>query len=128
ERRGAGAREPAAPALLAGYVTDDGLGEPLGVLRRVQHRVVGGAARARRIDVEVEDAALVELAPGVIRVPRRAGVASVRVPGPEGEADPAAERFAPAGQETRHLQHGRVGGAVVHGAVVPGVDVAREQD
>ncbi len=127
ERLVARAREAPAAALLARDVGHDRLGEALRVLRRVQHGVVGGAARAGRVDVEVQDAALVQLAPCVIRVPGRAGVAAVRVAGPEREPDAPAERVAPAGEQPRHLQHGRVRSPVVHRAVVPRVDVAGEQ-
>jgi hypothetical protein len=42
-----------------------------------------------RIDVDVADAAVVEVGPEVVGVPGRAGVARVRVARPEGEAQPA---------------------------------------
>ncbi len=128
ERLIARPREAPATRVLAGDVGHDALGERGGVLRGVEHGVVGRAPRAGRVDVEVHDAALVQLAPGVVRVPGRAGVAPVRVAGPEREADAAPERVATAREQTRDLQHGRVGGAVVHGTVVPGVHVAGEQE
>ena len=52
----------------------------------------------------------------------------MRVPRPEAQAQPAPPLRALACGEARHLQHGGVGRAVVHHAVVPGVVMARVQD
>ena len=70
-----------------------------------------------------------QLAPGVIRVPGRAGVAPVRVARPEGQADTAPERLADRAASSRATSSMvALARAVVHRAVVPGVDVAGEQD
>ena len=48
--------------------------------------------------------------------------------GPEAEAQAAFPGAAASGCEARHLQHGGIGAAVVHYAIVPSVVVAAEQD
>ena len=128
ERLVARAREAPGPRGLAGDVVHHPLHEALRVLGRVNDRVVGGAAGARRVDVQVHRAPPVELQPRVIRVPRGAGVAPVGVPRPEGEAEPSPERAPPRRQEPRDLEHRRVRGPVVHGAEVPAVHVPGEED
>ena len=52
----------------------------------------------------------------------------MRVTRPEGHAHAAIELVLVLCQQASDLEHGGVGGAVVHGAVVPGVDVAVEHD
>ena len=96
--------------------------------------MVGASSRTEapfapdRVDIDVADAALVQLVPVAIGVPGGAGVAPVRVPRPEGEAN-AAPQFAPSlRQQPRDLELGGVGRAVVHDAQVPGIDVAAEED
>ena len=48
------------------------------------------------------------------------------VAAPEDEAQAAVELFFALPQEARHLEHGGVGAAVVHGADLPGVKMAAE--
>ena len=76
----------------------------------------------------MRDAALVQVGPELVGVPGRAGVASVGVPRPEGEAQATAQIALPRAEQPPDLDHRRVGGAVVHRAVVPGVDVPAEED
>src|SRR5262245_53123596 len=64
----------------------------------------------------------------MICVPGRAGVATMRVAGPEGKPDPAPQLAAPLGQQSRNLELRGVSRAVIHCAVVPGIDVPTEED
>ena len=75
----------------------------------------------------MHDAPAMQVVPEMIGVPRGARVAPVRVSRPEGEADAASERVTPRAQQPRDLEHRRVGGGVVHRAVMPGIDVTREE-
>ena len=88
----------------------------------------GGSLGSHRVDIDVADAALVQVVPVAIGVPGGAGVAAVRVPGPEGEANAAPQLVPPLGQQPSDFELGGVGRAVVHDAQVPGIDVAAEEN
>ena len=71
---------------------------------------------------------IVEILPEVIGIPGRAGIAAMRMAGPKGQPQPAPERVAIEEQNPERLQHGRIGAAIIHGAIVPGIEMPREQD
>ena len=127
ERLIARTREMPRPALLAGHVRHHRLGEICRVLGGVEDGVVGRAPRARGIHVEVQDArdaARARRGPRTTPSPRSARASGrTRRPG----ACPGGARRDAGREQPRHLQHGRVGAAVVHGAVMPGVHVAGKE-
>ena len=71
---------------------------------------------------------LVEVAPAVVRVPGGSPVPGVGVARPEREPQIAAQALLPGGEDAAHLHLRRVSGSVVHGPVMPGVDVAAHED
>jgi len=76
----------------------------------------------------MRDAAPVEIAPVLIDIPGGAGIAAMRVAGPEADAQAAPQGFRPRRKQSHGFQHGGIGAAIVHHAVIPGVVMAREQD
>ena len=88
----------------------------------------GCADAAGGVDVDVGGAAAFELVPVGVGVPCGAGVAAVGVPGPEAKAERSVPFRTVCGEDAGAFEHGRVGGAVVHDAEVPGVVVAGEED
>ena len=86
-----------------------------------------GADAAGRIDVDMGDAAAVELVEILVHIPGRARIAPMRMAGPEADAQAAPPSRAPLGEKPRRLEHGGVGAAIVHHAEIPGVVMAGEK-
>ena len=85
------------------------------------------ALAAGGIDIDVDQGALLELFPVFVGIPAGAGVASLRVAGPEHDAEAPLPVLAVLGADAPDLHHGGVGAAIVHDAIVPGVVVTGEE-
>src|SRR6185312_925254 len=109
--------------LLSGDLFDHVADELAHLRHAVPLRQDGRTVAANRIDIDVRHTVIVAVVPEVVGVPGGSGVACVGVPPPEAEADAAAHGAPMLRHDARDLDHGGVGRAVIHGAVVPRIDV-----
>ena len=87
----------------------------------------GRSDAARRIDIHMGDAAPLEIVEMRVGVPGRPRIAPMRMAGPEADAQAPPPGAAPLGHQPRRFQHGGVGAAIIHHAVIPGVVMAGEE-
>ena len=76
----------------------------------------------------MDDAAADQFIPVRVGIPGGAGIPAVRMAGPEAQSQPSLPRRPFGREQPSDLQHGGVGAAIIHDAVIPGIVMAGEHD